>query len=127
MSLSPFDTGSNHRAVNDSHTAPLVIPSRRRRAARDVGALPTSTDGWSTCPVCLRTWQVTAADDVLLPVCGCHGEDWTEANRWRPCTPCGHKHEQDCQGCVDTETDDDWLPEHWEPGAPHTFGKGLDS
>lgn len=126
MSLSPFDNNvSQHRAVIDSHTAPLVIPSKRRRAARDVGTLPVSTDGWSTCPVCLRTWEVTAKDDVALPECGCHGADWSAANRWRPCRSCAAKHEQDCQGCPDTGDADDLLPQSWSAGAQHTFGKGL--
>lgn len=123
MSLSPFDSTPNHRASYDGHTAPLVIPSRRRKAARDTGELPTASDGWATCPVCARTWMVTAADDVDLPGCGCLGSDWSEANRWRPCARCAEKHRQDCDACDDEPGD--LLPQQWSAGAPHTFGKGL--
>jgi hypothetical protein len=122
MSLSPFENGPQRSHRPDGPTVPYVAPARRRRAARDAADLPVSTDGWSTCPSCLRTWQVTAKDDVLLPSCGCLGTDWSEANRWRSCLTCGLKHEQDCEDCEDA--DGDTLPV-WSPGAPHTFGKGL--
>lgn len=114
--MSPFATAAR---VDPSHTP--FIP-RRGRPKAPTAALPVSDDGWSTCPHCLRTWLVVAADDVLLPECGHLGTDWTQANRYRPCTSCANKHEAECDDCEDP--DGAVLPQ-WSPGTPHTHGKEL--
>jgi hypothetical protein len=129
MSLSPFDNSPQRSHRPDGPTVPFVVPGKRRRPARDqTTELPVSSDGWATCPDCRRTWLVTGADDVLLPECGCYGSDWSQANRWRPCCPCGLKHEQDCPDCEGIDTEDDAaLPDQWSPGPAHIHGKGLGS
>lgn len=120
-SLSPFANSPQRNHRPDGPNVPYVVPGKRRRAARDQqAALPVSSDGWTTCPCCRRTWLVVGADDVLLPECGCLGTDWGPGNRWRPCVPCGLKHMQDCEVFGEyVEPEEDFLPE-WSPGKPHT-------
>ena len=89
-----------------------------------MAVLPVSSDGWATCPGCSRTWLVTAADDVCIPPCGCHGTDWSDANRWRLCASCCEKHCAECD--QPSEPFSDEMPQ-WSPGTPHTFGKELGS
>lgn len=52
--------------------------------------------GTSTCPVCGKTWLVTPSQDCMLPSCGCFGYDTSEANKYRPCEPCGLRHALEC-------------------------------
>lgn len=51
--------------------------------------------GFSTCPVCTRTWEVTPHDDCMMPACGCFGTDASAANPARPCEGCGLRHAMD--------------------------------
>lgn len=53
--------------------------------------------GASICPLCGRTWLVTAMADCLMPACGCYGHDTTAGNPSRPCEPCGISHSMTCQ------------------------------
>lgn len=48
----------------------------------------------NTCPLCLRSWEITPYSDCLVPTCGCFGNDpWSgEA----PCEPCGLSHAMSC-------------------------------
>jgi hypothetical protein len=52
--------------------------------------------GWSTCPICARTWLVTPVVDCMLPACGCYGHDTSRHNPIRPCEPCGLAHARAC-------------------------------
>lgn len=54
------------------------------------------TAGWSTCPICGKTWVVTLTEDCLIPACGCYGNDTRVDNHGRPCEPCGLAHVDSC-------------------------------
>lgn len=52
--------------------------------------------GYSTCPMCGLHWLVTPMHDVMLPVCGCFGDDVGPDNPNRPCFVCGLLHVSSC-------------------------------
>ena len=55
-----------------------------------------SNAGYSTCPICMRYWEVVMFDDCCLPACGCYGNDTSANNPLRPCESCGIIHALDC-------------------------------
>jgi hypothetical protein len=57
--------------------------------------------GYSTCPICKRSWLVDIFDDCLLPSCGCYGEDTSADNPNRPCEDCGIRHALKCEKMPD--------------------------
>jgi len=95
----PFGTESRHQPRLDAPNAPRTSTTRGGRPKAPPGELPVADDGWSTCPICKRTWLVIGADDVWLPGCGAYGTDWHDGNRHRPCVPCGLAHERSCPVC----------------------------
>lgn len=65
-------------------------------AQERLGPEPSISAGWSTCPICKRTWWVTPLDDCLVPACGHYG-DSTDASRTdRSCHSCGLAHAWKC-------------------------------
>lgn len=79
--------------------AAMVEQVRRERDAfRDIaiGPEPKVHEGWSTCPICGKTWWVTPSRDCLVPVCGHYGEGTDASRHDRPCDACGLVHALKC-------------------------------
>jgi hypothetical protein len=77
---------------------PIVAqtPAGKRSTSKRPAPCPPNA-GESTCPMCMRVWLVTEADDCMMPACGCFGSDTSANNPHRPCHACGLAHVSNCE------------------------------
>lgn len=101
---------------------------------------PGYHNGWTSCPLCHRTFWVTPRDDCLVPACGCYGTRGSAtdgANHERPCFRCGLDHGARCKKTTEKTAKTaetflaDWIREGQRPlvslvrcrhqGCPRSF------